>query len=58
MSDSRQQAIENAAREVIAHDGPNARTDPHQVLNAMHAARELGATEKDITDEMKRQRNA
>ncbi|MFF6903429.1 hypothetical protein [Streptomyces hydrogenans] len=58
MSDARQQAVENAAREVIAHGGPAALTDPHQVLDAMRAASDLGATEKDITDEMKRQRNA
>ena len=58
MSDARQTAIENAAREVIAHGGPAALTDPHQVLDAMRAATNQGATERDITDEMKRQRNA
>jgi len=58
MSDARQTAIENAAREVIAHGGPAALTDPHQTLNAMGAALDAGATHQDIADEMKRQRNA
>uniref|UniRef100_UPI003F495425 hypothetical protein n=1 Tax=Streptomyces sp. CA-141956 TaxID=3240051 RepID=UPI003F495425 len=58
MSDARQQAVENAAREVIAYDGPNARTDAHTVVDAMGAALEAGATHQDISDEMKRQRNS
>ncbi|MCX4665058.1 hypothetical protein [Streptomyces uncialis] len=58
MQNARQQAIENAAREVIAHGGPEALTDPRQVLNSMRTASDLGATHQDITDEMKRQRNA
>jgi hypothetical protein len=58
MPDARQQAIENAAREVLNHGGPAALTDPRQVLDAMRAATDLGATQKDITDEMKRQRTA
>ncbi|MFB7359583.1 hypothetical protein [Streptomyces gardneri] len=58
MSDTRQQAIENAAREVIAYGGPAALTDPHLSVNAMGAAIDLGATHQDIADEMQRQRNA
>ena len=58
MSDARQQAVENAAREVIAHGGPAALTDPHQALDAMGTALNLGATHQDIADEMKHQRNA
>ena len=58
MSDTRQQAVENAAREVLAHGGPAALTDPQIAVNAMGAALDAGATHQDIADEMKRQRNA
>ena len=58
MSDSRQQAVENAAREVIAYSGPSAITDAHQVVDAMGAALDAGATHQDIADEMRRQRTA
>lgn len=56
MSDARQEAIENAAREVIAHGGPAALTDPHLAVNAMGTALDLGATHEDIAAEMRRQR--
>jgi hypothetical protein len=54
----RQQAIENAARAVIEHGGPDCRTDPRTVTDAMTAALDLGATHDDISAEMKRQRGA
>jgi hypothetical protein len=53
---SKDQLIEAAAREVIAHGGPACLTDPRQVLGAMGAAYDAGATERDITDAMKRLR--
>lgn len=56
MPDARQEAVENAAREVIAHGGPAALTDPHLAVNAMGAALDLGATHEDIAAEMRRQR--
>ncbi|MCZ1006351.1 hypothetical protein [Streptomyces lydicus] len=52
----RQQAIEAAARAVIEHGGPECRTDPKGVLDAMNAALDLGASHGDIEAEMKRQR--
>lgn len=58
MPDARQQAIENAAREALAHGGPAAYTDPSRFLEAMTTAQELGATHQDIADEMHHQRNA
>lgn len=54
----RQQAIETAAREVLAHSGPDCLTDPHIPLNAMGAALDAGATHTDIAAEMQRQRHA
>ncbi|MFJ3948997.1 hypothetical protein ACIPXV_02860 [Streptomyces libani] len=54
----RQQAIENAASEVLAHGGPDCLTDPKRATRAMKRAFDLGATEEDITAEMKRQRGA
>ncbi|MFG2826089.1 hypothetical protein ACGFWI_01180 [Streptomyces sp. NPDC048434] len=54
----RQQAVEIAARAVIAHGGPECRTDPRTVRDAMNAALDHGATHDDITAEMKRQRGA
>ena len=54
----RQQAIEAAARAVIEHGGPECRTDPRAVSDAMAAALDLGAMHDDITAEMKRQRGA
>ncbi|MFD7980215.1 hypothetical protein [Streptomyces sp. NPDC059071] len=58
MSDARQEAVENAAREVLAHGGPAALTDPQLAVNAMGAALDAGATHRDIADAMQRQRNA
>ncbi|WP_225840296.1 hypothetical protein [Streptomyces sp. NK08204] len=52
----KQTAIEEAAREVLAHGGPDCLTDPKQVTRAMVRAHDLGATEEDITAEMRRQR--
>jgi hypothetical protein len=54
----RQQAIQAAAREVLAHGGPDCLTDPHIPLNAMGAAIDAGATHDDIAEEMARQRGA
>lgn len=51
---SKDQLIEDAAREVIAHGGPAWLTDPKQVMNAMRAAYNAGATEDDIKAAMKR----
>jgi len=58
MPDARQQAIEAAARKVLEHGGPECRTDPRTVTDAMAAALDLGATHDDITAAMKRQRGA
>lgn len=52
----KQTAIETAAREVIAHGGPDALTDPHIATEAMGRALALGATHDDIRAEMARQR--
>ncbi|MFE3146620.1 hypothetical protein ACFXJ6_08140 [Streptomyces sp. NPDC059218] len=54
---NKQTAIENAARAVLAHDGPNALTDPHVALDAMGRALDAGATHDDIAAEMRRQRS-
>ncbi|MBD9721949.1 hypothetical protein PV755_09420 [Streptomyces caniscabiei] len=54
----KQQAVQEAARAVIDHGGPDCLTDPHIPLNAMGAALTAGATHDDIAAEMKRQRNA
>jgi hypothetical protein len=53
---NKQQAIEAAAREVLAHGGPDCLTDPKQVMRAMDRAYDLGANEEDIRAEMRRQR--
>ncbi|MGW5130372.1 hypothetical protein [Streptomyces sp. NPDC004135] len=54
----RQTAIEEAAREVLAHGGPDCLTDPHVPLVAMSRALDAGATHDDIAAEMDRQRGA
>lgn len=53
---NKQQAIEEAAREVLAHGGPECLTDPHAALGAMGRALDAGATHEDIAAEMRRQR--
>ncbi|GHH87849.1 hypothetical protein [Streptomyces capitiformicae] len=53
---NQQQAVEEAAREVIAHGGPACLTDPKQVMRAVGRAYDLGATEEDLKAEMRRQR--
>ena len=53
---SKDQLIETAAREVIAHGGPACLTDPHQVMDAMKAAQDAGGTHDDIYAAMKRLR--
>ncbi|MFB7908132.1 hypothetical protein ACFC1T_17005 [Kitasatospora sp. NPDC056076] len=53
---TKEQAIAEAAREVLAHGGPDCLTDPHIGLRAMSRALELGATEDNIKAEMRRQR--
>ncbi|MFJ3705045.1 MULTISPECIES: hypothetical protein [unclassified Streptomyces] len=53
---NRQQAVQEAAREVLAHGGPDALTDPHAALTAMGRALDAGATHEDIAAEMHRQR--
>lgn len=52
----RQQAVEEAAREVIAHGGPDCLTDPREVMRAVGRALDAGATNEDIKTEMRRQR--
>ena len=54
----RQHAIEEAAREVLAHGGPACLTDPHTTLDAMGRALDAGASHDDIAAEMRRQRDA
>ncbi|MEU9400562.1 hypothetical protein [Streptomyces sp. NPDC048242] len=54
----RQTAVQDAAREVIAHGGPDCRTDPHLATTAMRHALDLGATHDDIAAEIHRQRDA
>jgi hypothetical protein len=54
----RQEAVEIAAREVLAHGGPDALTDPRLAVDAMNAALDLGATHADIAAEVRRQRPA
>ncbi|MGA4954078.1 hypothetical protein [Streptomyces lydicamycinicus] len=51
-----QQAIEEAAAAVLAHGGPECRTDPKIATRAMEQAFDLGATEADIRAAMRRQR--
>jgi hypothetical protein len=53
---NRQQAVEVAAREVIAHGGPACLTDPKQVMRAVGRALDAGASNEDIKAEMRRQR--
>ncbi|MFE9018120.1 hypothetical protein ACFYNL_06030 [Streptomyces sp. NPDC007808] len=53
-----QKAIEEAAREVLAHGGPDCRTDPHIATEAMGRALDAGATHDCIAAEMRRQRGA
>ncbi|BBC30019.1 hypothetical protein SGFS_013130 [Streptomyces graminofaciens] len=52
----RQQAIEEAAREVLAHGGPDCLTDPREVMRAVGRALDAGASNEDIKAEMRRQR--
>ncbi|MEE4598238.1 hypothetical protein V2J94_41455 [Streptomyces sp. DSM 41524] len=56
--DQKTAAVAEAAREVLAHGGPECRTDPKQVMRAMGRAYDLGATEDDVKAEMRRQRGA
>lgn len=53
---SKDQLIENAAREVIAYGGPQALTNPHQVVDAMSDALDAGASHDDIAAAMKQLR--
>ncbi|MEW5529438.1 hypothetical protein [Streptomyces virginiae] len=53
---TRDQAVEEAAREVIAYGGPEALTDPHIALRAIGRALDLGATHRDIENAMKKLR--
>ncbi len=55
---NRAQAVADAAREILAHGGPDCLTDPHIGLAAMGQALDLGATHDDIAAEMRRQRSA
>ncbi|MEU0589951.1 hypothetical protein [Streptomyces ardesiacus] len=52
----RQQAVKEAAREVLAHGGPECLTDPSVPMKAMQRALEAGATHDEIAAEMRRQR--
>jgi hypothetical protein len=52
----RQQAIQEAAREVLAHGGPNCLADPHTPMDAIKRAFDAGANSDDIAAEMRRQR--
>ncbi|MFF9285414.1 hypothetical protein [Streptomyces griseosporeus] len=54
----KQTAIQEAAREVIAHGGPDCLTDPHATVEAIGRALDAGATHADIAAEMRRQRGA
>jgi hypothetical protein len=55
---TKEQAVQAAAAAVLDHGGPLALTDPKIGLQLMGEALDLGATHRDITDEMKRQRGA
>ncbi|MFE2407102.1 hypothetical protein ACFXDE_02025 [Kitasatospora sp. NPDC059408] len=55
---TKEEAVSEAAREILAHGGPYCLTDPHIGLRAMGDAIALGATEDDIKAEMGRQREA
>lgn len=52
----RQQAVQEAAREVLAHGGPDCLTNPREVMRAVGRALDAGATNEDIKAEMRRQR--
>jgi hypothetical protein len=52
----RQQAIQEAAREVLAHGGPDCLTDPGEVMRAVGRALDAGASNEEIKAEMRRQR--
>lgn len=54
--DSKTTAIEETARAVLEHGGPDSLTDPHIAMEAMRRALALGATHGDIADEINRQR--
>ncbi|MGW0736337.1 hypothetical protein [Streptomyces sp. NPDC002851] len=51
-----QSAVEAAAEAVLGHGGPECRTDPHTVLDAIGAALKAGSTHDDIAAELRRQR--
>ncbi|MGA5820836.1 hypothetical protein ACPC54_23585 [Kitasatospora sp. NPDC094028] len=53
---TKNEAVREAAREILAHGGPNCSTDPHIGLRAMARAIDLGATEQEIQAAMCRQR--
>lgn len=53
---NKRDAVERAAREVLAHGGPAALTDPQIPVDAMNAALDLGATHAEIAAEVRRQR--
>jgi hypothetical protein len=55
---TRQEAVEEAARAVREHGGPDCLTDPHIPTRAIDRALQLGATHRDIELEIKRQRTA
>lgn len=52
----KQTAIEEAAREVLAHGGPDCLTDPHRATEAMGRALDAGTTHDDIAAEIRHQR--
>ena len=52
----RDTAVREAAEAVLKHGGPECRTDPHGVLDALLDAYEAGATTNDVRAEMARQR--
>ena len=54
----KQQAVQDAARAVIEHGGPDCLTDPHIPLEAMNRALEAGASHHEIAAEIRRQRGA
>lgn len=56
--DEKSAAIAEAAAAVIEHGGPDSLTDPHVAVEAMGRALDLGATHRDIAEEIHRQRGA
>ncbi|WP_262705532.1 MULTISPECIES: hypothetical protein [Streptomyces] len=56
--DQRTAAVREAAREVLAHGGPECLTDPREVMQAVGRALDAGASNEDIKAEMRRQRGA